>query len=952
MIATDCHFVRTRPGGWAKVLVTSFWFAIVLLPFINVWSGALTLHVGVTLPGTIQVFYDTGKGYNEDESLTRPITRTDGVSVAYFFPLPNARIRSIRIDPFSAAGTAKIDNIQIVNRRGAPYRLPADGEIRPGNEIASLEKNTRGEWTVVTTPESRDASMEWSFSSPLLLIPYVHRAIWLASLALGAAFLWHMAPVARMRSVVGKKGLPYFWMLLLSLWFVRAVYIVGKLAIFCPEGAWPVIRFGLIAGILIFAPGLFFRRILRVKCNGFAHQLLLVVTMSLGFSALVSWQLYFWGIYARCLLIPGLLGMAAAGIFGLQGQGFIQLPCLLHARLKALHLLDQLGIALGILFLQGLFESVAGQPFEAWDALVSWDKWAVDMATRGGLGGYVMGGYPQFFPAIHSIFYKIAGTAGDMLPTEQMLLHGFVAIYVAILMLALWCLGRQLRIPGLLCFLLFVWNRDVFEYLANGFVDIPLVAVVFAALALAMAYCSGAWATQRGRIADGWILSLGLFSLAFMKGNGLIWGVLIAGYMAFRLGRDPRIYAAALAVIMTVLYVVPYYGHQLWYTAHVEQAERSPYLHAFLLVLAHTSQFAIDWEHIQSWGRRLVDYYGVADALAPWALASSVGLVIWSFSQRKFIFVSLSGFLMLVFWLFTGSYDLRNAYAPLGFLCLAMVAAPFDPRLGKWGRQLRVALCLGAVWIALSGNRDGRISQILSRPFRAFRPPEAYVLPPVVRHMALGSAGEIRNILYDTPFGQRAVHLNAGSGLYRHLAPRGVYAINFNSYQEAQRHDLLVRDGHMKFPRGLPEGFVPIATFRHTERGETLCVFAPIFHPVMVDVQPLDARETTLAGSNIILAATNRYLLSVSEPDFPEAEEVPRDGILSIRISPPGADVEVALHPDDARRDPCAAHLGPIRDGEWIRLLYWMRDEGPAIPRILATVGGRDVRLAGVEWGQ
>ena len=102
----------------------------------------------------------------------------------------------------------------------------------------------------------------------------------------------------------------------------------------------------------------------------------------------------------------------------------------------------------------------------------------------------------------------------------------------------------------------------------------------------------------------------------------------------------------------------------------------------------------------------------------------------------------------------------------------------------------------------------------------------------------------------------------------------------------------------------------------------------------------------------MILAATNRYLLSVSRPDFPEAEEVPRDGILSIRISPPGADVEVALHPDDARRDPYAAHLGPIRDGEWIRLLYWMRDEGPAIPRILATVGGEDVRLAGVKWGQ
>jgi len=44
--------------------------------------------------------------------------------------------------------------------------------------------------------------------------------------------------------------------------------------------------------------------------------------------------------------------------------------------------------------------------------------------------------------------------------------------------------------------------------------------------------------------------------------------------------------------------------------------------------------------------------------------------------------------------------------------------------------------------------------------------------------MTLRPWGDIRNLLYDTPFGQRATHLNAGTGLYRLLAPRSVYAIS------------------------------------------------------------------------------------------------------------------------------------------------------------------------------
>lgn len=35
---------------------------------------------------------------------------------------------------------------------------------------------------------------------------------------------------------------------------------------------------------------------------------------------------------------------------------------------------------------------------KSWDAVVSWDKWAVDAATRTGINRYVFGAYPQGLP--------------------------------------------------------------------------------------------------------------------------------------------------------------------------------------------------------------------------------------------------------------------------------------------------------------------------------------------------------------------------------------------------------------------------------------------------------------------------------------------------------------------------------------------------------------------------
>ncbi len=748
------------------------------------------------------------------------------------------------------------------------------------------------------------------------------------------------------KAVLGSKILPFSWVFLLLFWTVRNVYVWGTLALSCPEGFWPVFRFGLIAVLVLFGPGLFFNRALRVRCESLSIRLLLILVMSLSASALLAWQLYLFGAYSRGALLAGLVVWAAGGIYGFRGTEVRRLARDMHVRWNALSVSERIGIAVGLVFLQGIFESGVGMPFVHWDALVSWDKWAVDMAARHGLGQYVMGGYPQFLPAVHSIFYKIAGTGAEVFPAEHLLLHGLVAIYVAILMLSIWCLGRRLRVPGLLAFAAFVWNRDVFDYLVGGYVDVPLVAMVFAAFALVLTLCRGAWSAA-GWLAEGWILALSLFSVVFMKGNGLVWTFWIVLYMATLSWRRAMIPAVA----WTALFTAPFFGHQLWYTRHFDLAERSPFLHAFRLVPAHTSLFNPNGAHARMWLERLQEFHQVPDAALPCVLVAVVGLGLWALSQRRLVFFALAGILMLALWFHTGSYDLRNAYVPLGLLCFALVGAPFDARLGKRGKWVRLALALGAVGVALAGGGGDLFAQVFGRPFRSFAPPRAFTLPVGSRHRALRPISDVRKLLFDTPFGQRAAHLNSGFwGLYRILAPRGTYALNANSYQDARRFDVLIRDEAFM---ELPPDFVPVAVLRRMGATRSLCLFKPEFQPLAVDIRPAESPAGTPPLVDARLPAGQTCVLTVAGAAAASSEgAAPRDGVLSVRISPAEAEVTVRLHPDDARRDPYAAYFSPIRDGDRIRLLYWMRDEGPAFPRLVATAGGQDVRLTAVEWGQ
>lgn len=700
---------------------------------------------------------------------------------------------------------------------------------------------------------------------------------------------------------------------------LRVCWVASVLLRHLPEGPAPVLRFLLIAAIICFAPGLGLLRLWRVRLPSLTNKLLLVLTLSLSASALLVWQLYFFGLYTKPIALAMLLLLGGFGLYGLQPA--IASFSLANGRNRwnAMPAAQRLSLLIGLLFLQGLFETTVGAPMSDWDALVSWDKWTVDMAARNGLGQYLMGGYPQWQPALHSLFYKVAGTSADVLPAEHLLLHGFNVVYVAILILALWSLGRDLRLPWLLPATAYALHRGAFAFLANGYVDTPLAAFILATCAVIVAVKRGAMNWQGNTPAAVILFALLFFAVAFLKGNGLIWLPFLAVGLFLPPRRARRI--ALLSLGITALLVLPYFLHQHTYSQHPQLAETSPFLHAFSLQLTHARLFTANWAHLRAVTANFISACSLPIAPGLTLLAICVALVFAGFFQRRLALFALAGTTTLGIWFFTASYDLRNALASLLILMLVCAASLTRAKAGRW-----LGGALLAILVLLAPG--AQIRQTLARPFRAFSPPRAWLLPTHQRHMALRPWGDIRNLLYDTPWGQPATHLWASSGLYRLLAPRGAYTMNDNSFNNVQPGDLLVDESL----RSIPEGFTPIATLHKTGAATQLFIYQPAFRPVQADIRQLPDADTAC-----IITIT-------PAPSTPTS--APHSGIVAITLDSPAAGITLELAPDFARANPYAAYFSCARDHATLRLPFYA-PESPDLPapRFILRTANQPVRI-------
>lgn len=181
--------------------------------------------------GDVQIFYGTTRGINQLESIYWSISPT-AQTYTYAFPLPDAPITELRLDPVADGGALTVTQLRIVDRRGTEVRRFTKDDVVPVQQIAGVEPLADG-WKVISTPGSNDPFANLRLPAPILARDINHRnllrcllsggylALMLWILLLAVLFVFHrptgwrdglkhaafMAALALMFSAVGNRGL-------------------------------------------------------------------------------------------------------------------------------------------------------------------------------------------------------------------------------------------------------------------------------------------------------------------------------------------------------------------------------------------------------------------------------------------------------------------------------------------------------------------------------------------------------------------------------------------------------------------------------------------------------------------------------------------------------------------------------------------------------------------------
>ncbi len=706
----------------------------------------------------------------------------------------------------------------------------------------------------------------------------------------------------------------------------RVLHHVGWLVCACPEGARRPLLFLAASVLLVPAPGLALRR-LEKPGGGPARQALFVLACGFAASGAALWLLLLTGLLGRASLLALLALWGAGGLWGaaplLRPASLRRLPRKLAAAWLALPVASRVAWALGALVLAGLFEASAGAPFSSWDATVSWDKWATVWAGRRSLGGCLVGGYPQMLPAFSSAFYRLAGSAAEVVPVEQMLLHGLHVLFPAVLMLALGCAGRRFGFPGSAAFAVFAAGRYVFRDLSIGQADIPLTAMIAALVALA---------PEPGRPCRFVSSALLFFAVFSLKGTGPAWAVFA---IAVRIAAGRSWKREGAAFLVALLAALPFTAHQVFLTLHPECVEHGPFLHALALKANQAPALHPSLAHALDWWNKILFDRSIPARWSPVASGAAVVLVAMAFARRRSRLPAVAAIAALGAWFLTGSYDLRNAEpalcltsvvfamllpparktppAPCGappsrrgangssFIIQRNDSTPPNCRRAAVLEGVRTSVVAGALLVLSFPGVIRAPAHAAAVPFRKPALHRAWTMPPGSRHLAFRPTGVLVDVLAKAPCGRHARHVLAGDPLYRLFGARGVYAIQLNAYDDGAPGDVfLLAPSWMKSPG---EPFLRVATMRRVIPYREMWLREPDLRPVAFDF------------ADGVLRIAN----------------APSAGLLEVRLRPGSAsDAALALSPDDLPRDPFTRYLRCIRDDTCLRLVYWTPGAAPA----------------------
>jgi len=135
----------------------------------NPSSGLQYLEItcAANTTGLVEIFLNTGRGYNSIETIQWPISPSD-MAYTYTFPLADAPLIGLRLTPFEkGAGELTITSFRIINRRGQEIHRFTMDDFQLSHQIAAIAPTREG-WKVVTTPPATNSYTEIKLARPLV----------------------------------------------------------------------------------------------------------------------------------------------------------------------------------------------------------------------------------------------------------------------------------------------------------------------------------------------------------------------------------------------------------------------------------------------------------------------------------------------------------------------------------------------------------------------------------------------------------------------------------------------------------------------------------------------------------------------------------------------------------------------------------------------------------------
>jgi hypothetical protein len=189
----------TIPFSWRKFLGLFFLSAILIVSFWPIWqsllffsqpSFLLRMAVKAAEPQTVQLFYNTGSGFSQENSIISYLPG-DGRFHDHFFPIPAQSIQGFRFDPAVSKDALAIKRIDIVMEITSNVHIAVKHidlqNLMPVNQIKELTFKS-GELTVLTEENAND---------PQIVIPVSFHS-WSQSW-----IFWHLAKMGLKILIVG-----------------------------------------------------------------------------------------------------------------------------------------------------------------------------------------------------------------------------------------------------------------------------------------------------------------------------------------------------------------------------------------------------------------------------------------------------------------------------------------------------------------------------------------------------------------------------------------------------------------------------------------------------------------------------------------------------------------------------------------------------------------------------